>query len=91
MPRRPTVTVAIGAVRVGSCHPIVVQSMTNTDTEDAASTAIQVEALAAAGSELVRITVNTRAAARAASAIPRISHPIMVPLVPRRRPAAPRE
>jgi len=38
MPRRPTVTVAIGAVRVGSCHPIVVQSMTNTDTADVDAT-----------------------------------------------------
>jgi (E)-4-hydroxy-3-methylbut-2-enyl-diphosphate synthase len=50
-------------VAVGSCHPVVVQSMTNTDTEDAASTAEQVVALARAGSELVRITVNTAAAA----------------------------
>jgi (E)-4-hydroxy-3-methylbut-2-enyl-diphosphate synthase len=50
-------------VAVGSCHPVVVQSMTNTDTEDATSTAEQVVALARAGSELVRITVNTAAAA----------------------------
>lgn len=48
---------------VGSTHPVVVQSMTNTDTEDAAATASQVVALARAGSELVRITVNTRKAA----------------------------
>ncbi len=63
--RRETVTVNVGGVRVGSRHPIVVQSMTNTDTADAAATARQVEELAAAGSELVRITVNTEAAARA--------------------------
>jgi (E)-4-hydroxy-3-methylbut-2-enyl-diphosphate synthase len=50
-------------VIIGSSHPIAVQSMTNTDTEDAASTAAQVAALARAGSELVRITVNTPAAA----------------------------
>jgi (E)-4-hydroxy-3-methylbut-2-enyl-diphosphate synthase len=57
-------------VAVGSCHPVVVQSMTNTDTEDAASTAEQVVALARAGSELVRITVNTAAAA---SRVPEIA------------------
>ena len=61
--RRPTVTALIGALSVGSGHPVVVQSMTNTDTEDAAATAEQVALLAAAGSELVRITVNTREAA----------------------------
>ncbi len=55
----------IGKVRVGGGAPIVVQSMTNTDTEDAASTAKQVAELARAGSELVRITVNTPAAAAA--------------------------
>ena len=55
----------VGRVRVGGDAPIVVQSMTNTDTEDAPATARQVSALAAAGSELVRITVNTHAAARA--------------------------
>jgi (E)-4-hydroxy-3-methylbut-2-enyl-diphosphate synthase len=54
----------VGSVLVGSCHPVVVQSMTNTDTEDAAATADQVAALARAGSELVRVTVNTREAAR---------------------------
>jgi (E)-4-hydroxy-3-methylbut-2-enyl-diphosphate synthase len=69
MPRRPTVTVAIGAVRVGSCHPIVVQSMTNTDTADVAATVAQVRALHAAGSELVRVTVNNDAAAQAVPAI----------------------
>jgi (E)-4-hydroxy-3-methylbut-2-enyl-diphosphate synthase len=63
--RRRTVTVDVGGVRVGSDHPIVVQSMTNTDTADAAGTARQVAALAAAGSELVRVTVNNDEAARA--------------------------
>ena len=63
--RRKTPTVRIGNVRVGSRHPIVVQSMTNTDTADARSTANQVAELARAGSELVRITVNTLEAARA--------------------------
>ena len=64
-PRRPTPTVYVGGVPVGSCHPVVVQSMTNTDTEDAGRTAEQVLLLARAGSELVRVTVNTPAAARA--------------------------
>jgi (E)-4-hydroxy-3-methylbut-2-enyl-diphosphate synthase len=63
--RRSTVTVDVGGVPVGSRHPIVVQSMTNTDTADADATAIQVARLAHAGSELVRVTVNTDAAARA--------------------------
>jgi len=63
--RRPTVTVDVGGVFVGSSHPIVVQSMTNTDTADPDATAIQVARLAAAGSELVRVTVNTDAAAAA--------------------------
>ena len=63
--RRSTVAVRIGDVVVGGGHPIVVQSMTNTDTADAAATAQQVEDLARAGSELVRITVNTEAAAEA--------------------------
>ncbi|MFN8180012.1 MAG: flavodoxin-dependent (E)-4-hydroxy-3-methylbut-2-enyl-diphosphate synthase [bacterium] len=61
--RRPTRTVLVGKVPIGSEHPIVVQSMTNTDTADAPATALQVEQLAAAGSELVRVTVNTREAA----------------------------
>ncbi len=65
MPRRDTLTVRIGDVPVGSAHPIVVQSMTNTDTADAAGTIAQAEALARAGSELVRVTVNTEDAARA--------------------------
>jgi (E)-4-hydroxy-3-methylbut-2-enyl-diphosphate synthase len=63
--RRRTVTVDVGGVPVGSDHPIVVQSMTNTDTADADATAIQVARLAHAGSQLVRITVNTDAAAAA--------------------------
>ncbi len=63
--RRKTVSVDVGGVPVGSCHPVVVQSMTNTDTADTASTVNQVIALAQAGSELVRVTVNTDAAARA--------------------------
>ena len=67
--RRQTVTVNVGGVLVGSAHPIVVQSMTNTDTANAEATAIQVAQLARAGSEIVRVTVNTR---EAAAAIPEI-------------------
>ena len=63
--RRHTVRAHVGNVVIGGDAPVVVQSMTNTDTADAAATAAQVEALAAAGSELVRITVNTDEAARA--------------------------
>jgi (E)-4-hydroxy-3-methylbut-2-enyl-diphosphate synthase len=63
--RRPTQTVMVGDVPVGSAYPVVVQSMTNTDTADADATAIQVAQLAHAGSELVRITVNNEAAAEA--------------------------
>ena len=63
--RRKTVTVRVGGVPVGTGHPVVVQSMTNTDTADAAGTAAQVADLAAAGSQLVRITVNNDEAARA--------------------------
>ncbi len=63
--RRPTVSVDVGGVLIGSGHPIVVQSMTNTDTADPDATAIQVAQLAHAGSELVRITVNNDAAAQA--------------------------
>ena len=67
--RRKTVTVRIGdgdgIVRVGSEAPVVVQSMTNTDTADAPGTIQQVAALAAAGSELVRVTVNNDEAAKA--------------------------
>src|SRR6266487_589668 len=67
--RRTSVPVQIGNVYVGGGHPIVVQSMTNTDTADVTSTVNQVMALAAAGSELVRVTVNTEAAA---AAVPKI-------------------
>jgi len=67
--RRKTVTCTIGNVRVGSDAPIVVQSMTNTDTADVASTVQQVAALARAGSELVRVTVNTEEAAAAVAPI----------------------
>ena len=62
--RRKTYTARIGGVKVGSDAPIVVQSMTNTDTADIAATIEQVAALARAGSELVRVTVNNDAAAR---------------------------
>ncbi len=68
--RRSTVTVRVGGVPVGSGHPIVVQSMTNTDTADVTETARQVAALARAGSELVRVTVNND---EAAAAVPRIA------------------
>jgi (E)-4-hydroxy-3-methylbut-2-enyl-diphosphate synthase len=63
--RRKTQTVTVGGVRVGSDAPVVVQSMTNTDTADIASSVKQVAALARAGSELVRLTVNNDAAAEA--------------------------
>ena len=63
MKRRVSRQVAVGDVLIGGDAPIVVQSMTNTDTADAAATAAQVEALARAGSELVRITVNSPEAA----------------------------
>jgi (E)-4-hydroxy-3-methylbut-2-enyl-diphosphate synthase len=69
LPRRQTPTVRIANVAVGSAHPVMVQSMTNTDTEDAKSTARQVAELARAGSEVVRITVNTE---KAAAAVPEI-------------------
>src|SRR6201981_1167804 len=67
--RRKTVTATIGGVRVGSDAPVVVQSMTNTDTADISSTVKQVAALARAGSELVRVTVNNEAAAKAVAPI----------------------
>ncbi len=67
--RRKSVTVNVGGVKVGGENPIVVQSMTNTDTADVSSTVNQVMALARAGSELVRVTVNTDAAA---AAVPKI-------------------
>src|SRR3989449_50453 len=68
-PRRATPVVDIAGVKLGGNHPIVVQSMTNTDTEDVTSTVNQVMALVNAGSELVRVTVNTE---KAAAAVPRI-------------------
>ncbi len=67
--RRSSVQVSIGAVRVGGGAPIVVQSMTNTDTADVEGTVRQVQALASAGSELVRITVNSSEAAAAVAPI----------------------
>jgi (E)-4-hydroxy-3-methylbut-2-enyl-diphosphate synthase len=82
-PRRRSVAVHVGSVKVGGGNPIVVQSMTNTDTADVQSTVNQVMALAQAGSEIVRITVNTEEAARA---VPRIAETlamfgVRVPLV----------
>ena len=82
-PRRHTLTTVVGGIQIGSSHPVVVQSMTNTDTADAASTAAQVIALARAGSELVRITVNTP---EAAAAVEEIAHRVsdagvQVPLI----------
>ena len=67
--RRKSVAVNVSGVFVGGDHPIVVQSMTNTDTADSAATVNQVMSLARAGSELVRVTVNTEAAARAVPVI----------------------
>jgi (E)-4-hydroxy-3-methylbut-2-enyl-diphosphate synthase len=72
--RRQTVTTWVGGVPVGSAMPVVVQSMTNTDTADAASTAAQVVALAQAGSQLVRITVNNE---DAAAAVPEIAQRVV--------------
>jgi len=81
--RRKTVTCTVGNVRVGSDAPIVVQSMTNTDTADVAATIEQVTSLARAGSELVRVTVNNEAAA---TAVPHIvqeldKRAVQVPLI----------
>ena len=67
--RRLSPTVNVGGVLIGSGHPVVVQSMTNTDTEDIRATAKQIAELARAGSELVRITVNTENAAASVSGI----------------------
>jgi (E)-4-hydroxy-3-methylbut-2-enyl-diphosphate synthase len=67
--RRKSVTASIGGVRIGSDAPVVVQSMTNTDTADIPSTVKQVAALAKAGSELVRVTVNNEEAAAAVAPI----------------------
>ncbi|MFP4502303.1 MAG: flavodoxin-dependent (E)-4-hydroxy-3-methylbut-2-enyl-diphosphate synthase [Candidatus Hydrogenedentota bacterium] len=69
LPRCETWPVYVGGIQVGGGAPVVVQSMTNTDTEDAASTAQQIAELAGAGTELVRITVNTP---RAAQQVPEI-------------------
>jgi len=68
-PRRPSLAVRVGATVIGGGHPIVVQSMTNTDTADAEATAQQVKSLARAGSELIRVTVNTD---EAAAAVPHV-------------------
>ena len=81
--RRRTPTVDVAGIPIGSRHPVVVQSMTNTDTADVDATALQVAALAHAGSELVRITVNND---RAAAAVPEIRRKlddlgVAVPLV----------
>jgi (E)-4-hydroxy-3-methylbut-2-enyl-diphosphate synthase len=67
--RRATTVTRVGNLLVGTGHPVVVQSMTNTDTADVSATVAQVAALAQAGSELVRVTVNTR---EAAAAVPQI-------------------
>ncbi len=69
LPRRTTRQVRVGRVAIGRGAPVVVQSMTNTDTADEVTTAVQVAQLARAGSEIVRITVNTR---EAAAAVPKI-------------------
>ncbi len=76
--RRQTVVVDVGGVKVGGTHPIVVQSMTNTDTADVDATAAQVRALHEAGSELVRVTVNNEAAAEA---VPEIVARVAVPVI----------
>ena len=68
--RRESIQVDVGGVTVGGNSPVVVQSMTNTDTADAIGTVRQIQKLAAAGSELVRITVNNDAAAKQ---VPKIS------------------
>ena len=68
-PRRRTVTANVGSVQIGSGHPVVIQSMTNTDTADVESTVSQVAALTEAGSQLVRVTVNND---EAAAAVPEI-------------------
>ena len=72
--RHRTVAVQVGKVTVGGGAPVVVQSMTNTDTADAAATAQQVAALARAGSEIVRITVDRD---EAAAAVPRIKERLL--------------
>src|SRR3979409_184615 len=74
LPRRKTVAVKVGHVKVGGGAPVVVQSMTNTDTADVAGTVQQVAALAAAGSEIVRITVDRD---EAAAAVPHIKERLL--------------
>lgn len=83
MNKRNTHTVMVGSVPVGTGHPVVIQSMTNTDTQDVASTVQQIKELYEAGSEIVRITVNTKAAAQAVPSIVREleKQNIHVPLV----------
>jgi (E)-4-hydroxy-3-methylbut-2-enyl-diphosphate synthase len=76
--RRQTAVVDVAGVKVGGTHPIVVQSMTNTDTADVAATTAQVRALHQAGSELVRVTVNNEAAA---AAVPAIVAQVDVPII----------
>jgi (E)-4-hydroxy-3-methylbut-2-enyl-diphosphate synthase len=82
-PRRQTVTAMIGAVPLGSGHPVVVQSMTNTDTADIDGTVAQVAALSRAGSQIVRVTVNNEEAAAAVPGIVRqlADRGITVPIV----------
>src|SRR6188768_1157370 len=81
--RRTSVAVNVGGVKVGGTNPIVVQSMTNTDTADVMSTVNQVMALAQAGSELVRVTVNTDEAARAVPKVVETLHMfgVRVPII----------
>ena len=81
--RRSSITVRVGKVTIGGDAPVVVQSMTNTDTADASGTAAQIAALAKAGSELVRITVDRP---EAAAAVPLIRDQLLarnidVPLI----------
>jgi (E)-4-hydroxy-3-methylbut-2-enyl-diphosphate synthase len=76
--RRATAVADVGGVKIGSGHPVVVQSMTNTDTADIQATVDQTLALARAGSELVRVTVNTEEAARA---VPEIVERTGVPII----------
>src|SRR5688500_13774273 len=73
-PRRASVAVNVGHVKVGGGAPVVVQSMTNTDTADVDGTARQVAALARAGSEIVRITVDRN---EAAAAVPHIKERLL--------------
>ncbi|MGA7427303.1 MAG: (E)-4-hydroxy-3-methylbut-2-enyl-diphosphate synthase, partial [Rhodoplanes sp.] len=74
LPRRKTVAVKVGGVTVGGGAPIVVQSMTNTDTADVEATTAQVEALARTGSEMVRVTVDRD---EAAAAVPHIKERLL--------------